>query len=49
MRLLDMMPTGYDFNYIVKLFSALDENGRKTYLTSQIPVDMIYPLLFGIS
>jgi hypothetical protein len=49
MKLLDMMPAGYDFNYVNKLFSALDDIGRETYLTSQIPVDMIYPLLFGIS
>ena len=49
MKLLDMIPTGYDFNYVNKLFSALGKNGRETYLTSQIPVDMIYPLLFGIS
>ena len=49
MKLLDMMPAGYDFNYVKKLFNALDDIGRETYLTSQIPVDMIYPLLFGIS
>tara|TARA_R110002096_G_scaffold332841_1_gene526849 strand:+ start:9272 stop:9838 length:567 start_codon:yes stop_codon:yes gene_type:complete len=49
MKLLDMMPAGYDFDYVIKLFNALGENGRKTYLTSQIPVDMIYPLLFAVS
>jgi hypothetical protein len=49
MKLLDMMPTGYDFDYVSKLFNALGDNGRETYLTSQIPVDMLYPLLFGIS
>ncbi len=49
MKLLDMMPTGYDYNYVNKLFSALGVNGRETYLTSQIPVDMIYPVLFAIS
>ncbi|MFL0352631.1 hypothetical protein DI383_10035 [Flavobacteriaceae bacterium LYZ1037] len=49
MKLLDMMPTGYDFEYVNKLFSALGSNGRETYLTNQIPVDMIYPLLFGIT
>lgn len=49
MKLLDMMPTGYDFNYVNKLFTVLGDNGRETYLTSQIPIDMIYPLLFGIS
>ena len=49
MKLLDMMPTGYDFNYVSELFSALGEDGRLTYLTKQIPVDMVYPLLFGLS
>jgi hypothetical protein len=49
MRLLDMMPTGYDLNYVSELFTSLGENGRLTYLTNQIPVDMIYPLLFGLS
>ena len=49
MKLLDMMPTGYDLDYVNELFSLLGENGRLTYLTNQIPVDMIYPLLFGLS
>lgn len=49
MKLLDMMPTGYDLNYVSQLFTSLGENGRLTYLTNQIPVDMIYPLLFGLS
>ena len=49
MNLLDMMPTGYDYTYVNELFSALGDNGRETYLTNQIPVDMIYPLLFGLT
>lgn len=49
LKLLDMMPLGYDFNYVNGLFSALGEIGRETYLTNQIPVDMIYPALFGFS
>ena len=35
-------------NYVTELFSSLGENGRETYLTNQILVDMIYPLLFGL-
>ena len=46
MRLLDMMPSGYDMNYVNDLFGALGEIGRKTYLTNQLPIDMIYPGLF---
>ena len=49
MKLLDMMPAGYDLNYVNELFNSLGEIGRKTYLTNQIPVDMIYPLLFGLT
>lgn len=49
MKLLDMMPTGYNLNYVGELFSSLGEIGRSTYLTNQIPVDMIYPLLFGLT
>ena len=49
MKLLDMMPTGYDLNYVSELFNSLGEIGRGTYLTNQIPVDMIYPLLFGLT
>lgn len=49
MKLLDMMPLGYNPKYVNELFVALGENGRWTYLTNQIPVDMIYPLLFGLS
>ncbi|WP_298496029.1 hypothetical protein [uncultured Algibacter sp.] len=49
MKLLDMLPTGYNQEYVNKLFRALGENGRKIYLTNQIPVDMIYPLLFGLT
>ncbi len=49
MKLLDMMPMGYDLNYVSELFNSLGEIGRETYLTNQIPVDMIYPLLFGLT
>jgi len=48
-KLLDMMPTGYDSAYVENLFNLLGEKGRNTYLYRQIPIDMIYPLFFGIS
>lgn len=48
LKLLDMMPTGYDLDDVTALFNALGEKGRATYLYNQIPVDMIYPFLFGI-
>ncbi|MBL4575202.1 MAG: hypothetical protein JKY51_03775 [Opitutaceae bacterium] len=49
LKLLDMMPAGYNLEYINSLFNALGEGGRELYLYNQIPVDMIYPFLFGIS
>jgi len=49
MKLLDMLPTGYNQDYVSELFRTLGENGREIYLTNQIPVDMIYPLLFGLT
>jgi hypothetical protein len=49
MKLLDMMPLGYNLEYINNLFETLGQNGRDAYLYNQIPVDMIYPLLFGMS
>jgi hypothetical protein len=48
-KLLDMMPTGYNAEYVNSLFYALGKEGRQTYLYKQLPVDMIYPLLFAIS
>ena len=49
MKLLDMMPMGYDQEYINNLLETLGQEGRDLYLYNQIPVDMIYPLLFSIS
>jgi len=49
MKLPDMLPTGYSPDYINTLMSTLGEEGRNLYLYRQIPVDMVYPFLFGIS
>lgn len=49
MKLMDMLPTGYDFQYVNTLLVTLGEEGRAVYLYRQIPADMIYPGLFGIS
>jgi len=45
----DMMPTGYDAEYASNLLAALGSDGRNYYLWRQIPLDFIYPALFGIS
>ncbi len=49
MNLLDMMPTGYNSTYVSTLFETLGVEGRAVYLYNQLPIDMIYPFLFGIS
>ena len=49
MKILDMLPTGYSANYVQELFAALGEVGRSTYLFQQIPLDLFYPGLFGIT
>lgn len=48
MKLLDMMPLGYDFEYVHELFRALGPKGRDVYFHNQIPLDMVYPALFAI-
>jgi hypothetical protein len=49
MNILDMMPTGYPPKYVNELMLTLGETDRHLYLFHQIPLDMVYPLLFGIS
>lgn len=49
MKILDMMPTGYDVHYVNSLFTTLGTDGRDLYLTHQLPLDLLYPALFGLS
>ena len=49
MKLLDMMPTGYNIDYVNSLLNALGDNGRNAYLFNQLPVDMIYPFFFAVT
>ena len=49
MKLLDMLPTGYDAAYVNSLLNALGPEGRNSYLFQQIPLDLIYPGLFGVT
>jgi len=48
MKILDMMPIGYDAQYVNELFLKLGEPGRQAYLYNQIPLDLVYPALYGI-
>lgn len=49
MDLFDMMPAGYDAGYAHTLLNALGADGRNAYMQIQLPVDMIYPFLFGLT
>jgi len=49
LKIMDMLPTGYNPEYVNTLMKALGEKGRDAYLFEQIPVDMVYPLLFALS
>ena len=48
LKILDMMPAGYDAAYVNELFSKLGEPGRWVYLYGQIPFDLVYPAIYGI-
>ena len=49
MKIFDMMPTGYDAQYANTLLNTLGTVGRDLYLFHQLPLDLIYPALFGVS
>lgn len=49
MKILDLIPMGYNSEYAQKLFETLGKTGRNIYLWEQIPLDMIYPILFAIT
>ncbi|MDO4230440.1 MAG: hypothetical protein Q4C98_11550 [Capnocytophaga sp.] len=45
---LDMLPF-YDSEYIIQLFEYQENEGRAFYLYRQIPIDMVYATLFGLT
>jgi hypothetical protein len=49
MKLPDMLPAGYSPEYVHSLLTALGSEGRNAYLFQQMPLDFMYPGLFGIS
>ena len=48
-NLFDLSPTGYSFEYAIKLLDTLGSEGRALYLYRQLPLDFIYPGLFAVS
>ncbi len=49
LRAFDLRPNGYSYADALALISALGEEGRRVYLTMQIPLDTVYPALLAIS
>lgn len=49
MKLFDLLPTGYSFEYANELLHILGVKGRDLYLYQQLPMDFIYPGLFAVS
>jgi len=47
--IFDLSPTGYSFAYASELLNALGAEGRDIYLSTQLPIDFIYPGLFSIT
>ena len=47
--LFDLSPFGYSFDYASQLLYALGSEGRELYLSTQLPLDFIYPGLFAIT
>jgi hypothetical protein len=48
-QIFDLLPLGYTPKYAHQLLDVLGEKGRNAYLYQQIPFDLIYPFLFGLS
>ena len=49
MKLFDLSPVGYSFEYANELLGALGVDGRGAYLYKQLPLDFIFPGLFALS
>ncbi len=49
MKLFDLSPGGYSYEYANELLTKLGEEGRDLYLYNQLPLDFLYPGLFAIS
>ena len=47
--LFDMSPAGYSYAEAIELLESLGPDGRNAYLTIQIPIDLVYPAMFGVS
>lgn len=46
--IFDMSPSGYSYQQALMLLSSLGEQGRNFYLSTQLVLDLFYPLLFAL-
>ncbi len=46
--IFDMSPSGYSYDQALAILSSLGEEGRNFYLSTQLVLDLFYPLLFGL-
>lgn len=46
---LDLRPSGYNSQEVAALFNRLGEDGRRYYLTRQLPLDTLYPALLALT
>ncbi len=49
MKLFDVSPSGYTTEYAASLLNSIGPQGRRAYLSLQLPLDFVYPGLFIIS
>lgn len=49
MKLFDLSPGGYTYEYAKELLVNMGNGGRDLYLYNQLPLDFLYPALFAIS
>ena len=45
----DLLPQGYDIAYAISFLESIKDEGRYFYLSKQIPLDLIYPVLFAFA
>ncbi|MEI6578934.1 MAG: hypothetical protein WCN92_05655 [Eubacteriales bacterium] len=48
MTIFDLKATGYDINYAKDFINAMGVKGRGFYLKAQLPLDFIYPFVYGL-
>ena len=47
--LFDLSPSGYSYQQAISLLEELGNEGRRFYISRQLPLDFIYPGLFAVS